>query len=142
MELNNLEEKYIKNIVEIEKECFACPWSGNAFEKDIENKNAVYCVADENGSAVGYVGGYVVFDTVYINNIAVSGTYRNMGIGTALLNDFINKCKDKIITLEVRRSNLTAIHLYEKFGFEIVGERRGFYSNPKEDALIMTRENT
>lgn len=142
MELNNLEEKYIKSIVEIEKECFACPWSENAFEKDIKNKNAVYCVADENGNAVGYIGGYVVFDTVYINNIAVRGTYRNIGVGTALLNDFINKCKDKIITLEVRRSNLTAISLYKKFGFEIVGERRGFYSNPKEDALIMTRENT
>lgn len=139
MELNRLEEKYVKAMAEIEKECFECPWSETAFLKDIENKDAVYSVAAENGETIGYIGGYVVFDTVYINNIAVKGNFRRCGTATALMTDFINKCEDKIITLEVRQSNISAINLYKKFGFEIVGERRGFYSKPKENALIMTR---
>lgn len=140
MELNDLKESYVKDLSLLEKECFEYPWTESAFLKDITNENAVYSVADLNGKAIGYIGGYAVFDTVYINNIAVKIEYRNKGIGSALLKDFINKSPDKILTLEVRKSNSSAISLYNKFGFEIVGERRGFYSKPKEDAFIMTRE--
>ena len=140
MELNNLKESYVKDLADIEKECFEAPWSEAAFLKDITNENAVYSIADSDGNAIGYIGGYVVFDTVYINNIAVKSDYRNRGVGSALLKDFINKTKNKILTLEVRKSNAAAIHLYNKFGFNTVGERKGFYSKPKEDALIMTRE--
>lgn len=140
MELNELKESYVKDLSLLEKECFEYPWTESAFLKDITNENAVYSVADLNGKAIGYIGGYVVFDTVYINNIAVKSEYRSKGIGSALLKDFINKSADKILTLEVRKSNSAAISLYNKFGFEIVGERRGFYSKPKEDAFIMTRE--
>ncbi len=142
MELSGLKEKYVKSLAEIEKECFECPWTENAFLKDTTNENALYSVAGIRGKVVGYIGGYIVFDTVYINNIAVSKECRNQGIGTALLNDFIVKSGSRILTLEVRKSNVPAINLYKKFAFEVVGERRGFYSKPKEDALIMTRMPT
>ena len=91
MELNNLKESYVKDLADIEKECFEAPWTETAFLKDITNENAVYSIADADGSAIGYIGGYVAFDTVYINNIAVKSDYRNRGVGTALLKDFINK---------------------------------------------------
>lgn len=142
MELSGLKEEYAKNLAEIENECFECPWTENAFLKDTANENALYSVALICGNVTGYIGGYIVFDTVYINNIAVKKEYRNQGVGTALLNDFTAKSGGRILTLEVRKSNAAAINLYKKFGFEIVGERCGFYSKPKEDALIMTRMPT
>ena len=75
-----------------------------------------------------------------INNIAVSENYRRKGIARALLQKMLSdlSCADSV-TLEVRKSNAAAIALYESFGFEHVGERRGFYEKPTEDALLMTK---
>ena len=83
-----------------------------------------------------------ILDEAYITNVAVFPEYRKMGVGTALLNK-VFALKDELnlsfVSLEVRQSNLSAIRLYEKLGFKTEGTRKNFYTNPLENALIMTK---
>ena len=80
----------------------------------------------------------------YVTNIAVLPAYRRQGIGKKILEHVIKDCESELefISLEVRVSNNAAISLYEYFGFETVGTRKRFYTNPHEDALIMTKKFT
>lgn len=126
-----------KELANIEKECFSTPWSEGAF-KTAENTNFYVYFVDN--AAVGYVGIYTVLDEGYITNIAVKKDYRKNGIATKLLEELINTQKKlSFITLEVRKGNTAAINLYNKFNFKLEGERKSFYSNPREDGLILTR---
>ena len=77
----------------------------------------------------------------YVTNIAVLPEHRRLGIGKKILEFVIQKSKDELefISLEVRVSNHAAISLYEKLGFKNVGLRKRFYTNPTEDAIIMTK---
>ena len=91
---------------------------------------------------MGYGGMYTVLDEGYVTNIGVLPEYRKNGIGTKIVNKLIDFSIVKqlsFISLEVRVSNVVAINLYKKLGFEEQGKRKNFYSNPVEDALIMTR---
>ena len=130
----------IANIALIEKECFSSPWSENAILESMLSTTSFY-VARENGIVTGYMGLSQIAGEGYITNIAVLPQYRGKGIGSALLEYVISHCKNNLefISLEVRISNNKAISLYEKFGFEHVGLRKRFYTNPQEDAIIMTK---
>ena len=84
----------------------------------------------------------VIIDEGYILNVAVHPDYQGMGIGKELVkyvNDFAVENNLTFVTLEVRPSNEKAINLYTGFGFEKVGERKDYYSNPKENALLLTK---
>ena len=121
----------------IEKECFSAPWSEESF-KNAENTR--FYVYFENEAPLGYVGIYSILDEGYITNLAVLKEHRKKGIATSLLSQLIsNENNLGFISLEVRESNLPAISLYEKFNFKKEGVRKAFYSNPKEDGLILTR---
>ena len=139
MLIDNLKPEYADGISIVENECFSMPWKKETFLQDSKRENAIYSVAVDE-KVVGYIGGYLIIDTVYINNIAVLPSHRKNGIGNLLLEDFLKKCGSNTVTLEVRVSNYPAISLYEKFGFKNVGIRKGFYEKPKEDAIIMIRE--
>ena len=91
---------------------------------------------------MGYAGLHVVLDEGYIDNIAVEEPARKHGVASALLDVFcrFGAANLAFLTLEVRASNAPAIALYKKYGFQEVGLRPNFYSAPREDALIMTRE--
>ncbi len=130
-----------KALAESEKECFSCPWSEDALIKALEREDNIYFSAVCDGKVAGYIGSYRVLGEVYINNIAVLKDYRNKGIGKALIKSLADYCKEngcEFCTLEVRKSNINAISLYEKCGFKLVGERKNFYDSPKEDALLYT----
>jgi len=91
----------------------------------------------------GFVGMWAMVDEAHIINIAVREAYRGNGIGELLLIssiDLATKCECTVATLEVRASNTIAQHLYTKYGFNKVGVRRGYYTDNKEDALIMTTD--
>lgn len=131
-----------KAIAEIEAECFSSPWSETAITESVEN-GTIFSLFEQDGKVVGYAGLQIVLDEGYITNIAVKKELRGRGIGSALLEsikDIALKKGLRFVSLEVRRSNTIAIVLYEKHGFKQVGQRRGFYSNPTEDAIIMTLE--
>ena len=131
-----------KGIAELERECFSSPWSENAILESASADTSFFVFA-ENESILGYAGLQIVLDEGYVTNIAVTKTARGKGIGKALVEALVNLSKNKnlaFISLEVRESNLPAISLYKKFGFEDKGKRKAFYSNPTEDAIIMTKE--
>ena len=133
-------ERDAKYIAEIEQYCFSTPWT----EKQVKScdNSTVFFLAKADGKTVGYGGMYTVLDEGYITNIGVMPDYRRRGIGAKLVSKLIDysvRNSLSFLSLEVRVSNIAAIKLYDSFGFKEVGKRKNFYSNPKEDALIMTR---
>ncbi|MBO4331358.1 MAG: ribosomal protein S18-alanine N-acetyltransferase [Oscillospiraceae bacterium] len=132
---------HLLSAVELEKECFSLPWSAEMFLAELNDPHCVYFAAEEDGRLIGYAGMQYVLDEGYINNIAVSPSYRRRGVASALMDRLIDSARGlslAFLTLEVRCGNHAAISLYEKYGFERVGLRRGYYEKPREDALLMT----
>ncbi len=130
-------------IAELEKICFSDPWSEKSIASELCNPLSYWLVADDNGIITGYVGSQAVLDAADMMNIAVAPDYRRQGIGQALIEGLIDHLVQKnviALLLEVRVSNAPALFLYEKLGFEQVGRRRGYYHNPREDALVLRKE--
>lgn len=141
--LSPMTKEDIKEIALIEKECFSSPWSEKGIGQELENENAVFFTAKKEGALIGYMGMHTVLDECYIANIAVKGEHRRRGVGRALLLYAVKRAEERgcrFISLEVRKSNSAARELYLSEGFTLCGERRGFYTEPAEDALIMTKE--
>ena len=133
------------NMAGIDKICFAVPWSAQAFYDEAENELAIYFVARDGERLVGYAGFWNVSGEGGITNVAVLPEYRRRGIAASLIGAMIREGKAlslDLLTLEVRRSNTAAQELYKKFGFEVIGERKQYYSDNREDALIMTLKLT
>lgn len=132
----------LDDIYIIETECFSHPWSKQSLEEELNNETSLFLVAKEENEVIGYIGMSIVIDEGYIFNVAVREKYRNKGVATALINELVTYGKKNnfsFITLEVRESNLPAISLYSKFGFIKAGERKDYYSNPKENAILLTK---
>ena len=131
-----------KEIFAIEMECFSVPWSLDSIETELlnEDKKLYYVVEDANG-VVGYAGAWLVYDEGQITNIAIRPSARRQGFGAKLTSAVIEECFKRgmhEIFLEVRISNLSALSLYRKLGFTVKGMRKNYYSEPKEDAYIMS----
>lgn len=138
MKIVPFERKHLDDVCEIEKVCFSNPWSKKDLENQLNIETSCFIVAEEKGKAVGYMGLQIFCGEGYVTNIAVLPKYRGGGIGEALIRKQLEN-PVSFITLEVRESNLPAISLYTKTGFERVGVRPNFYSNPTENAVIMTK---
>lgn len=138
MKIEKLSKKYLDDVCQIEKICFSNPWSKEDLEKQINIETSHFLVAVEDHKAVGYMGLQIFSGEGYVTNVAVLPQYRQQGIAVMLINEQMKNQMD-FITLEVRQSNIPAINLYTKMGFENVGVRPNFYSNPTENAIIMTR---
>lgn len=141
--IRKAEEKDVPAIEQIEKQCFAVPWSYESLYKDIvENGLAFYIAAEIDGHVCGYAGIWKVFDEGHITNVAVAPDYRRMHIGHSMLETLIDVTAEAGIeryTLEVRAGNRPAIKLYEGLGFKPEGIRPGYYEDNGEDAVIMWR---
>lgn len=138
--LRNMREADIAGILAVEDRTFAVPWSKRMFMDEINNPCAVYYVALSGELIVAYAGAWFILDEAHITNLAVDPDYRHRKIATGLLSKIIEASgerKIKSLTLEVREKNASAISLYKRFGFTVEGRRRGYYSDTKEDALIM-----
>lgn len=135
-----LGEEHIRAAAEIERLCFASPWSENAIREELHNEHAVFFAAMLGGVPVGYAGMFYILDEGNIANVAVHPDFRRRGAARLLLGalkDFALKNAVRRIWLEVRLSNGEAIRLYDNAGFVRMGMRPNFYEKPREDALLM-----
>lgn len=142
MRIEKMTAACIDAVAAIEAECFSHPWSKKSLEESLEKENSLFLVAVEDEKVIGYVGMEVIVDEGYIFNVAVSADYRRRGVGYALVRELVTySMKNSLcfITLEVRESNSAAISLYSKFGFIKAGERKNYYSDPDEAAVLMTK---
>ena len=134
-----MQEKHLPALAELEKQCFHAPWSEKMLREELGG--GIFLVAEQDGEVQGYVGCQTVLDEGYITNVAVSPDFRRRGAARLLIAELIARAKEKglaFVTLEVRESNAPAIALYGGAGFAPVGTRKNFYSNPAENALLMT----
>ena len=131
--------EHVSQVADLERVCFADPWNEDSVGSELENPLSLWLVAVSDHRVVGYIGSQSVLGEADIMNVAVSPEFRRRGIAEMLL---ITLAEQSVycMTLEVRQSNAPAITLYEKLGFGQVGCRRGYYRNPKEDALILRKE--
>ena len=142
-EIVPMDRSHIAKGAALEKACFSLPWTEAMLEDALFDPQASFIVAeDEEGNVLGYAGLHAVLDEGYIDNVAVEEDARRHGVASALLDVFcrFGAANLAFLTLEVRASNAPAIGLYEKYGFRRAGLRPGYYQNPREDAVIMTRE--
>jgi [ribosomal protein S18]-alanine N-acetyltransferase len=147
----NMEACHIDEVVEIENKSFKTPWSKDAFVSEIErNKCAKYRVLiiediDKNTNRVAAYGGlWHVVDEGHITNIAVHPDFRGRGLGAVIVEDMIACAKQmqiSALTLEVRTGNITAINLYQKYGFKEIALRKNYYADTGEDAIIMWKND-
>jgi ribosomal-protein-alanine N-acetyltransferase len=148
--LSPMTEHDLLEVVEIEQTSGLSPWGWDAYHRELQSSDrGLMWVArldanlDNAHTVAGYVVGRMIVDELHINNIAVRQPYRRSGLATALLAKVLEAAKGyKAVRafLEVRDGNSAALALYERSGFTTIGRRRNYYSNPPEDALIMTLE--
>lgn len=121
-------------IYELEKACFDDCWSYESVESQLKKDSSV-SVIEEN--CKGYALGDIILDEAELYRIAVSENSRGTGLGTAIISEFIEKCRERgavKIFLEVRSKNVPARKLYEKTGFEQISVRKNYYGD--DDAVI------
>lgn len=142
--IERMTEEFIPQVAAIEAEIFSTPWSGQGFADALAMDHTLFYAALAQRQVVGYCGIYLAADEGEITNVAVHPQFRRRGIAWQLLRHMATHAftggTDRIF-LEVRKSNFAAISLYTKFGFKNVGNRRNFYQNPMEDALVMMCES-
>ena len=152
-EMHPLREEDLDEVVEIEKLCFATPWSRPLFSEELKQTEICFwtkaTLGASTGSAqapkvAGYMGFWKAVDEAHITNIAVRPEFRIQGLGRALAEDVLKqalKLGCVRASLEVRPSNLAALNLYESLGFKGVALRPRYYVDNEEDALIMWKND-
>jgi ribosomal-protein-alanine N-acetyltransferase len=144
VELRRLDAADLDLVEAIERESYRTPWSRSMFDAELRKPSSLALGAfTKDDALVGYafVSRYV--DAWHVMNVAVADAFRRRGIASALLGRLFEVTESdsrRGYTLEVRVSNVGAIQLYERLGFEPRGIRRGYYTDNREDALIMWRE--
>ena len=140
--IKRLEKDELHAVTKLDEKCFpSSPWGEDAFKSMLnEGFDSCFVCKDRENSILGY---FILrrLDVAELLQIAVAEESRRRGIGEALIKKIYELCKDSGISevfLEVREGNTAAIRLYEKLGFSEISRRRGYYSNPREDAVIMT----
>ncbi len=143
VEIRELALDDLSAIERIEQRAYPTPWSRSMFASELAKPASICLGAFEGDRLVGYVVNSRYVDAWHVMNVAVDPDLHRRGIATALLNRLFELTADderRGYTLEVRVSNTDAIRLYEHLGFESRGVRRGYYTDNREDALIMWRD--
>lgn len=132
----------LNQVMIIEAESFTLPWSRQSYENELQNQYANYLVVDFEGEIGAYGGIWVIFDEAHITNVAVARRFRQNGWGKSLMLELEKTARTKgavRIFLEVRPSNMPALDMYQGLGFQVTGLRKEYYSDNREDALVMTK---
>ncbi|HBG92028.1 MAG TPA: ribosomal-protein-alanine N-acetyltransferase [Nitrospiraceae bacterium] len=138
--IRTMQESDLPSIVKIERLSFSTPWSETSFFNEIYKQRSIPKVAVIDDRIAGYICANHVADEGHILNLAVHPDFRGKGIANTLVENILEELKEnacRFLYLEVRASNNAARKLYEGFGFSVVGTRKEYYTEPKEDAVIM-----
>jgi ribosomal-protein-alanine N-acetyltransferase len=160
--IQRMEVADIPQVIEIDKFSFPLPWSERSYRHELtQNKQSHFfsmCLAESTKDwswlkhfwqrttqrhVIGYAGIWMILDEVHINTIAIHPDYRGHGLGEQLLVHILRYAiahEMILATLEVRPSNVAALGLYRKYGFEEVGRRKRYYRDNGEDAILLTAE--
>lgn len=142
MKIEKMQECDVNDVHKIEMDSFSEPWSKGSLVNLLDDKLQTVLVAKKEEKVVGYVSIYSVCKEVTITKVAVDKLYRRQGIAEALMNEvmlLLQKEEDEVVFLEVRKTNESAKNLYKKLGFEEYGERKNYYKEPTEDAILMRK---
>ena len=134
---------HVAAVAEIERNTFSEPWSENSLMLLCTEEYPSFVLTDEGGDVLGYISSARALDELQMINLAVRSDCRGKGFAKLLLSSLDEFCREEkieSISLEVRQSNVAAISLYEKQGYQAVGQRRGFYRLPTENAVIMVKK--
>jgi ribosomal-protein-alanine N-acetyltransferase len=148
VELRLLALDDLDEIDDIERRSYPTPWSRSMFAGELGKPTSICLGAFEADGEDGVLVGYLIVsryvDAWHVMNIAIDPSHRGRGIATMLLERLFEVTAEDMrrgYTLEVRVSNATAIALYERLGFTSRGVRRGYYTDNREDALIMWKDS-
>ena len=141
LEIRRLTYADLPQVIAVERRAFPTPWSLAMFVLELSKPSGICLAAMRDGRLAGYLICSRYERVWHIMNVAVDPDHRRAGLATALLNRLLERVDDDDAryTLEVRRSNDSALELYEKFGFKIAGIRRRYYQDNGEDAFVMWR---
>lgn len=138
-------DELAKSLWFISEEAFeyGSPWQVSQFLADIDNSNSYYLLIEKEEQLVGYLIFHRVLDEAEVINIAVLPTYKGGSVACELLSQGLREMVAlgiRMVFLEVRETNHSAIGLYQKVGFKEIGRRKAYYRQPKEDGLVMSWE--
>ena len=142
MKIREMEVTDMEQVMAIEQALFSVPWSENGLFSFLLRQDALFLVAEEKESILGFCGILMALDEGDIVKIGVMPERQGQRIGTKLLDALIRKAGEKGVSsiyLEVRASNQAAVHLYRSFGFQQTGIRKDYYEHPREDGITMRR---
>ena len=134
----------LDGVLEIEEASFVNPTTRDWYESELQRPDVcfIFALRTPEQRVAGFCAFWKVVDQIHINNLAVRPELRGRGLGALLLRRVLEEAERlgaPQATLEVRRSNIAARRLYERAGFELAGVRTSYYTNPIEDALILSR---
>lgn len=139
----------IESIVTLDRLCFGGLWSIDSYRRELSNENSHFLaitvnpnLEPETNGIIGFGCFWAILDEAHITLLGIHPQYQGQGLGQLLLCSLLDRAR-KIemarATLEVRASNLGALHIYEKYGFQTVGRRKKYYQDTGEDGVIMWR---
>lgn len=141
IELTKMRRRHLRRVLGIEARVYPRPWSASLFLSELAQKTSrTYLVARHEGEVVGYAGMMFTGLEAHITNIAVDPDFHGRKVGSRLMLRLLTEAiarGARTLSLEVRVTNLPAQSMYGKFGFSVVGVRKGYYIETKEDALVM-----
>ena len=136
------DERTLAEVVTLQSSSFSNPWTPEALRWELEHSpvSRLYVLARDTGEVAAFCACWLLVDELHINSLAVAPARRQQGLGSRLMRgvlDLARKEGAERATLEVRRSNDAARALYERLGFQVEAIRPDYYTNPREDALIL-----
>lgn len=142
IEIQRMTEADLESVGRIEEACFSSPWSRETFQRALRELSVTCLVVRADSKVVGYAVLRLQGRQLLVANLAVAPAFQGRGVGRTLLRAALGlgiRGGASWALLDVRASNERAIRLYSTSGFEAVGRRRGYYSDPPEDSIVMRR---
>ncbi|MGG6268154.1 ribosomal protein S18-alanine N-acetyltransferase [Leptolyngbya sp. AN03gr2] len=140
--LQAIDKTLLPQVLELDLICFDGLWTEEGYQREIDSPNSELIAITIDNHLIGYGCFWAIVDEAHITIIGIHPDYQRQGLGNLILLALLDRAcqrQMKHATLEVRISNQSAISLYEKFQFKVAGQRKKYYADTGEDALILWR---